>query len=648
MSNPTSVSYFGVPGYLVLWLFVLISFSLFSWRMLHYARILRGARPENHWDRLPERVWLFLTYALGQRRLFEEPLIGTAHLLIFWAFIFHAAGFLWNLFKGLFPFLAIPFVSEVRWMAFALEVLGVLALVSLLITAARRYVFPPPHLERAADATLVLKLISALMLLSFLSAEGLRSLTDSVISVSSPVGTFLSHSFAAFGITPAMAPSLYLWAWWIYMIAGLGLLAYMAMSDHLHVLASPLGVFFAALRRGSVPPASEGASRREEFTWRQLLNGLTCAECGRCDRACPALSSGLPLSPKLLMRHMKELLRTPTPAQNPATSMVGTEELWACMACYACMERCPILNEHVPLIVEMRRSLMGQGEVDARLQTALVNLTRYGNSFGKPERTRPTWREGLDFKIKDARNEPVEYLWFVGDYASYDPTVQAITRAVATVFHAAGVDFGVLYEGERNAGNDVRRVGEEGLFEILREKNLQALEKAKFEKIMTTDPHSYHVLKNEYSWTNGKGKVLHHTELLDSLIEAGKLPLRRSLDCTVTYHDPCYLGRCNGVYDPPRRVLRALGAKIEEMPRSFTKSYCCGAGGGRIWMEEPPSQKERPSENRVREAVALNKAQYLVVTCPKDVVMFRDAIKTTGNEERISAKEISELVAEAL
>lgn len=600
MNTPTEL---GLLGSLLLWLGTVASFSLFFWRVLHYARLLKRARPENRWDQLPQRIKLFLTYVLGQKKLFEEPLIGVAHFFIFWAFVFHAAGFLWNLFKELFPFVSIPYTYEAPWMDFALKVLGAFALAALVVAAARRYIFTPPRLERAADATLVLKLLSGVMLLAFL------------------------------------LKSSYPWAWWIYIGSGLGIVALIAISDHWHIVASPFSVFFGSLRPGSVPPPSEGASRLEEFTWRQLFNGLTCAECGRCDRACPILNSGSALSPKMLIHHIKELMRT----KNPAGDAISAKEIWSCTTCYACMERCPILNEHVALIVEMRRALVARGEIDQSLQDALASLARYGNSFGKSERARPKWTEGLDFKIKDARKEPVEYLWFVGDYASYDPRVQPITRAVAQIFRAAGLDFGILYEGERNAGADVRRVGEEGLFEMLREKNSKVLERC--EKIVTTDPHSYHALKNEYNWDKA---VLHHTELIDNLIQTGKLRLRQKLDYTLTYHDPCYLGRCNGVYDPPRRVLRALGVKVREMPRSFGHSYCCGAGGGRIWMEELADLKERPSESRVREAVALNGVQYLVVACPKDIVMFSDAIKTTANEKRIAVKEIAELVAEAL
>ena len=296
----------------------------------------------------------------------------------------------------------------------------------------------------------------------------------------------------------------------------------------------------------------------------------------------------------------------------------------------------------------MRRFLVSQGQVEERLQDALMALTRYGNSFGQSDRARARWTQGLPFKIKDARREPVEYLWFVGDYASYDPRAQEVTRTVATLFHEAKLDFGILYEGERNAGNDVRRVGEEGLFELLVEKNIATLKRCTFGEIVTTDPHTYNTLKNEYPDFGASYPVIHYTELLWRLIQEGRLPLRTKVRARVTYQDPCYLGRYNGVYEEPRQVLKALGVELVEMPRSRDRALCCAAGGGRIWMEDQPGIQERPSECRIREVTALDRVSTLVVACPKDLVMFLDAVKTTGYEGKIAVRDLAQLVAEAV
>ncbi len=322
--------------------------------------------------------------------------------------------------------------------------------------------------------------------------------------------------------------------------------------------------------------------------------------------------------------------------------------LWSCTTCGACVYECPVLIEHMDAIVDMRRYLVIEGQVDTELQDALANLGRYGNSFGKSARARARWSRKIKPKLKDARKEAVEYLWFVGDYASYSPTLTDITKMTVEVFQKVGLDFGILYEGEHHSGNDVRRVGEEGLFEMLVEKNVEAMSKCKYKTIITTDPHSYNALKNEYP-TNGNGdrSVLHYTELLDQLIASGRLKFNKKLGYKVTFHDPCYLGRYNGVYDAPRRVIQATGCELVEMPRHGDRALCCGAGGGRIWMEEGEVE-ERPSEARIREAVELHNVTEFIVACPKDVTMYRDAVKTTGYEDRLVVKDMIELVGEAL
>jgi Fe-S oxidoreductase len=612
MHDPALTLHFGVPGYMLLWLLTLCAFTLFARKALAYVRILSQARAEKRWDRPVERALLFARQVLGQGRMFHEWLIGAAHFLIFWSFVVYATGFYWNLVRGLFPFLPVPYADEVGWMAFLLAAMGVFGLAALAVAAVRRYVFTPAGLERSADATRILLLIALVL------------------------GTSLAGLWAK----QQQDKALYEAMWWSHMIIVLGFMAYLPYSKHLHLLASPFSVYFGALAKTGMPEASEGARKRDEFTWRELLTGLACAECGRCERVCPVSASGYALSPKTLAHQMKELVRA-TPGTEIATTPA---EAWACTTCFSCMEHCPVFNEHIPLVVEMRRKWVSAGEVEEGLQQAMTGLGRYGNSFGQSPRNRAKWTQALPFKIKDARKEPVEYLWFVGDYASFDPRLAEATRATAMVFEKAGLDFGILYDAEQNSGNDVRRSGEEGLFEMLRDKNLKALEKACFEKIVTTDPHSYQALKNEY---NGF-RVMHAAELVDELLRAEKLTPSNKRQVKVTYHDPCYLGRYNGVYDAPRRVLESTGARLAEMPRNRADAWCCGAGGGRIWMEDVAGIKERPAESRVREAAAIDGVEALVVCCPKDMVMFQDALKTTGLEGKLVVRDAMELVKEAV
>lgn len=404
-----------------------------------------------------------------------------------------------------------------------------------------------------------------------------------------------------------------------------------------------------------------------DFSAVHLLQLDACTRCGRCHEVCPANATGHPLSPRdvILQLHEQSAGAMPqlggvlgtlldargTDGRDPGPVVgrdrVRTETIWSCMQCNACVAACPVGIEQAPIINQVRRALVEEGELAPTLQTALEAVGRVGNSFGRAEDARGSWTADLDFVVKDVRREPVDVLWFVGDYASFDEGSVGVTQATARLLHAAGVDFGILFDAEHSAGNDVRRVGEEGLFEELARHNIQALSSCRFNRIVTTDPHSLNALRNEYPQLGARWQVVHHTDLLLELIEAGKLDVANRLSYRVTYHDPCHLGRFNGGYEAPRRILGLLGCQLIEMPRNRENSFCCGAGGGRIWMPDQPGT-ERPSENRIREAVGLGQLDYFVVACPKDVTMYADAIRATGNADRIALRELTELVEEAL
>ena len=652
----------------VLWLLALASFGVFGGRAWQIFSHLKQARSENRFDRLGERIGRVVQHVLLQKRIFNERAIGWPHFLIFWGFVLYATCFNWALVRGLFPFLPIPYPDEVGVVGFLLEVSAVIVLVSLGIALARRLFFAPPRLHLSFDANLILSLIGLLMVTAVFGSAFRLAAEGGHTRALAPVGSALVPVFS--GLAKDTALTLSKAMWWLHMLGVFFFLCYLPYSKHAHLLVSPFNVFFTNLRSvgdlgmaGVPDDYTGGAAKWQEFTWRQLLGGFSCAECGRCDRSCPAQTAGQSLSPQDVMQNVKKYFlavavdkKAAEPSGNGngapvlADGFIKPEEVWACATCMACMECCAVWNEQVPVVVQMRRHLVGQGAVDHGVQDVLDKVNRYGNSLGKSDRMRARWVQTAGVKIKDARKEPVDYVWFVGDYASFDPRCEDITKKTARLFEKAGLDFGLLYEGERNSGNDVRRIGEEGLFEVLRDKNQQAFAKVQWKNgsrvIVTTDPHSYNTLKNEYRWENGL-RVLHYTELLDELLQAGKLTVKKPLDARATYHDPCYLGRYNGVYDPPRRILEKLGVTLVEMPRHRGQSHCCGAGGGRIWMEDAEKIKERPSENRIREAVALADVPTFVVACPKDIAMFRDAVKTTSNESKIVVKDIAELVWEA-
>jgi Fe-S oxidoreductase len=678
------------PGPLIVLFYAVSALALlaFAWgawlRIRKYARGRPAGRTAGLGRRLLRGLALVGSHATLARR---NPAPGLAHFAIFWGFLALFVGTLiimvdydmvrlvnpdWRFWRGTFYL----------WYSLLLDLFGVAFLVGLGAMMARRWWARPPALDygrpdrpagsysRAgyvADDRLFLWLLFWTGLTGFL-VEGLRIAADRPpFEPWSPVGWQLANLFDRVGVTPFANP-LHLAGWWVHAVLALGFVAYIPYSKAIHMLVDAANLLFrdelAGKRLPAAPEAAEapGYGALTDLTWKELLDLDACTKCGRCHVACPARAGGGPLSPRDLILELREhaeatfggrsWLREEAPRPGGgalAGGLIRAETLWACTTCLACVEACPVGIEHVPLIVQLRRRLVGEGVLDANLQTVLERLGRYGNSFGQSERLRGRWTQGLPFKVKDARTEPVEILWFVGDYASFDPSLQPLTRAVARVFQRAGLDFGILYDGEVNSGNDVRRVGEEGLYQLLAEKNVAALGKARFREVVTTDPHAYNTLRFEYPELGGAFRVRHYTELLRDLLAAGRLPLSRRLRGVATYHDPCYLSRYGEVTEPPREVVGLLGLRLAEMGRNRAASFCCGAGGGRIWMGDTRTPGvPTPAEQRIQEALEIPGVRYFVVACPKDVTMYRDAVKTGGFEGRIEVRELVELVEEAL
>ncbi|HEX4151568.1 MAG TPA: (Fe-S)-binding protein [Steroidobacteraceae bacterium] len=480
----------------------------------------------------------------------------------------------------------------------------------------------------------------------------------------SPVGAAVAEGLQALGLTAHGGGVLRLSLWWFHGLLALVFIALIPFTKVKHIFTASASLMvrdpLAAQRLARVPETQQapGIAKITDFTWKQLLNLDACTKCGRCHEACPARAVGAPLSPRDVILSLREFANATLESASlpPAAELdvhgkspgqVAMETLWSCRTCMACVEICPVAVEHVPIIVQMRRKLVEDGAMDPLLTKTLQTIHKTGNSFGESKRKRGAWTKSLPFKVKDARKEPVDVLWFVGDYASFDPRNQQVTRTFATLLHEAGVDFGILYDGESNAGNDVRRVGEEGLYEVLAESNIQALAGASFKTIVTTDPHSYNTIRNEYPDFGGEYRIEHYTSFLKRLFADGKLEATRPLKLRTTFHDPCHLGRFNKGYEAPRELLRLLGCELIDMKRSRDNSFCCGAGGGRIWIPDPVGS-EKPAQNRIREAAAIPGLEVYVVSCPKDLTMFEDALKTTGNEGKFIVKELIELVREAV
>ena len=479
----------------------------------------------------------------------------------------------------------------------------------------------------------------------------------------SPVGALFAAGLSALGVGPHGGGLLRHGLWWFHGLIALLLIALIPFTKVKHIFTAAASLMvrdpLAAQRLPRVPDSQEqvGAAKITDFNWKQLLNLDACTKCGRCHEACPARAVGAPLSPRDVILSLREFAHAtlesgavPAAAEldihGKAPGQVAMETLWSCRTCMACVEICPVAVEHVPIIVQMRRKLVEDGAMDPLLTKTLQTIHKTGNSFGESKRKRGAWSKALPFAVKDARKEPVDVLWFVGDYASFDPRNQKVSQVFATLLREAGVDFGILYDGESNAGNDVRRVGEEGLYEVLAAANVSALSSASFKSIVTTDPHSFNTIRNEYPDFGGKYEIQHYTTLLKQLFAEGRLQVAQPLTYRVTFHDPCHLGRFNKGYEAPRELLKLLGCELIEMGRCRANSFCCGAGGGRIWIPDPVGA-EKPAQNRIKEAAAIPGLEVYVVSCPKDLTMFEDAVKTTGNEGKFVVKELIELVREA-
>jgi Fe-S oxidoreductase/nitrate reductase gamma subunit len=660
---PIRETFWNIPHWaeIVQYALGLLTVLVFVFGVIRRIRRWREGKPELRTDRLGSRLRSVILQALGQLRTVQDPYPGIMHLTIFWGIIALFFGTAiatidWDVTRLIFDF---QFLKGNVYVLFELilDIFGILLLIGLGMAIYRRYVTRPTRLKNPPKQSLSRDDAYALIMLTLITITGylIEGLRIAVVQPDwaawSPVGSLLASIFTAVG--DPTNQTLHVVLWFSHMLISLILLASIPFTKLFHIVAAPINIFFRSLQpAGALAPArynsGPGVEQWRDFTWKQLLDFESCTRCGRCQDNCPASISGSVLSPRDVMIKLDLHLWEKENGRTLHGDVITAEELWACTTCRACVQVCPVFIDHLWSIVDMRRFLVDEGQIDAQLQDALANLGRYGNSFGQSERMRARWTQPIQPKIKDARREPVEYIWFVGDYASYHASLTEVTRMTAEVFQKTGLDFGILYEGEKNSGNDARRVGEEGLFEMLVEDNMATLSKCDYKAIVTTDPHSYNALKNEYpAEINGIRPILHYTELLEQLITSGQLKLTKKLDYKVTYQDPCFLGRYNGVYDAPRDVILATGCQIIEMPRHRDKSFCCAAGGGRIWMDEI-EVKERPSEARIHEAAGLDGVQVFVVACPKDVTMYQDAVKTTGQEEHLVVKDLIELVYEAL
>ncbi len=652
---------------------------------------VRKGRPAPELKNIPASLVKAGIAVLFQRTIFRaRKVLSTIHLGLFFGLITYAFVNLVDILEGFVPGfelvyggrqLAFPFLNSSTINIFNLvaDLMSGALLISITTFLVRRFIVKDKRLTYRENILLNPKVkaggqnkdsfMVGVFVILHVSARLLGQAFRLTAGADAfmPIASWLSNIFGASQIGAHAA-------WWVSLCWVLYILPYITRSKHTHFTIGPVNLGLAKQNpRGQLDPAiplkiidgttyEPGAKYLHDLSWKRVLDSYACVQCNRCQDVCPASFQGRPLSPSALEVNKRYLLKEATFASHPdrlllplTETVISAEAVWACTTCYACVRVCPVGNEPMADIIDIRRRLIIDGaEIDSGIQNALQSLATNGNWMSKGKRLRGRWAKEMEFPIKNATEEPVEHLWFVGDTASFDERVIPNTKMVARIFNQAGMDFGIMYQNESNAGNDVRRVGEEGLFEQLAEQNMQAFGKAQFKQIVTTDPHSFNTLKNEYPQFGGKFDVKHYTSVLVKLFEEGKLTVKNKLsNYNVTFHDPCYLGRYNGGFTAPRKLLELVGVEFNEMPRNCENSFCCGAGGGQIWNGKV-APGERPAENRIKEALSTfeknpsNKTRLFIVTCPKDMIMYSDAVKTTGNEGRIEVRDLIQLIAEAV
>ncbi len=633
------------------------------------VRLWRIGKPEKRVDKPFKRILSFLLFGLGHKRILKEPYPGIMHLFLFWGFVILFIGtvliFVQEDFTKLF-FNKI-FISGNFYLVFSfvLDLFGLLAIIGVLLALFRRYVLRPERLDRKFEDALSLVLLLLILITGFTN-EGLRiASTLPEFEKWSFVGWQLAKMFSGLGSEGSSFESLHSVSWWIHIALAFGFIGYISYSRLLHLISSPLNQFFRSFSpKGEVRPILDienaetfGVAKLSEFTWKQLFDTDACTRCGRCQDHCPAHLSEKPLSPKKVIQDLKTHLVTrgkvtsekeSSEDQGPpiAGNVITEDELWACTTCGACQEVCPVFIEVVDKVVDLRRHLvLMESKFAQEVKLFFKNMETNYNPWTIGFATRGDWAKDLKLKIL-AEDSNVEFLFWVGCAGSFDERNKKVSRTLVNLLEKANINFGILGTEEMCCGETLRRMGNEYLAQILMQQNIELFNKYGVKKIITYCPHCLNTFKNEYPRFGGSYEVFHHSEFLWDLVQNKKLKLSTSVEMSAVYHDSCYLGRYNGIYDAPRRLLESIeDTRLLEMRRSKDRSFCCGAGGGRMWMEE--TLGKRINQMRVDQAVQTN-ASVLASACPYCLTMLGDGIKEKEMEQLISAFDVAELVEMAL
>ena len=648
---------------------LLASLSAFSYSCYRRLGLVTVGTGEYRFDRPMSRIRDMLVYAFGQKRVIERP-FGVNHSVIFWAFLVLALANGEFLLAGVFPGISFALLPGPMHAAllFVFELCSLATLAAVGVAALRRIVNPPFEGARSFEAFFILSMIAVLMLAYFGMHGAEIALGTTSAAAATPVSNLVAKVLSATPLATKLSvlPELF---WWTHAVVLLAFMNFLPYSKHMHILTAIPNVYLRSLERTNCQRREDfsegnsfGATSVDRLSWKDLLDAFSCTECGRCQHACPASTTGKSLNPRQMIHSIKEnllgngsLLRKSTDGagqeSTPANSLIGSGRqdgsseaaLWNCTSCGACMEACPVFIEHLPKIVKMRRHLV---QMEAKFPDELLNLfenmEQRSNPWGMAPSERSKWSSQLELRPFEAGQ--TEYLLFVGCSGAFDARNKQVTVALTRVLDAAGVSYGIFGKDEKCCGESVRRLGNEYLFETMAKESAKQFQSKGVTKVITQCPHCFNTLKNDFRQYGLELEVVHHSEFIKGLLDQGSLSLgaQQTGLGSVVFHDSCSLGRHNGVYDAPREVIREVtGAPVQELDRTRENAFCCGAGGGRMWLEE--HEGTPINRNRVTEAMA-KKPDTICVSCPFCMTMFEDGLKEfPGNAAKV--KDIAEVVA---
>jgi len=664
---------------------------------IEYIKLGKKTEFDNNVKERLNKIWIMV---FGQKKLLKDKKSGAIHVMFFYGFLLVQFGAIDFIIKGIKPGAHLPFGPLYPAFTFFQEIVTLTILVAVIWAYYRRYIEKLVRLKRGWKSGLVLIFIGGLMVSVLLGNGASMIWHGHEAAWSEPVASLIAGALGWMGETASIV--VFYVAWWIHLIFLLSFLVYVPQGKHAHLIAGPANVYLNRLDNpGKLSKIdfedesqeSFGVGKIEDFTQLQMVDFYACVECGRCTNMCPATGTGKMLSPMDLIVKLRDHLTNygaavtskqpwvPTfafsntqgnqlalasagkGAEEAAASLayspsligdvITEEEIWACTTCRNCEDQCPVMNEHVEKIIDLRRYLvLTEGKMNPDAQRAMTNIERQGNPWGLNRKEKENWREVREDvyvpTVKEAKKagEEFEYLFWVGSMGSFDNRSQKIALSFAKLMNEAGVKFAILGNKEKNSGDTPRRLGNEFLFQELATKNIEEFEKNEVKKIVTIDPHAYNIFKNEYPDFGLQAEVYHHTEILYDLVKEGRLKPQFEVNETITFHDSCYLGRYNDVYDPPREILKSIpGVKLVEMERNRDTAMCCGAGGGLMWMEEETGN--RINVSRTEQALATN-SSIISSGCPYCLTMLSDGTKAKEVEDKISTYDVAEILEKAV